>query len=241
MIKNQKHGFTPLEVFKRNKMLYKIKIKPQVNSFIKYALPKSSVELLTGFTLIEVIMVIAIFAIVMGALMNFIIIIYRSQSYSLEQAVAVNEARRGIETMVKEIREARTAENGSYIIEKAEDNEFIFYSDIDNDDSVERVRYFLGPTARIGVMIDDCVAFVDGGLFHLPALSQARNPSGPGRKMVDPAHDGSHLRNVFRTYGRGDGPKGLAVFSADRNALCLHFHLQPDGGDSGPGAADRQH
>ena len=64
--------------------------------------------------------------------------------------------------MVKEIREARTSDDGSYPIEKARDKEFIFYSDIDKDGEVERVRYFLG-TTQSDSLSQDCVTFVDGG------------------------------------------------------------------------------
>ena len=48
--------------------------------------------------------------------------------------------------MVKEIREARPADNGAYPLELADDQEFIFYSDIDQNDKTERVRYFLDGT-----------------------------------------------------------------------------------------------
>ncbi|OGZ18237.1 MAG: hypothetical protein A2Z68_00805 [Candidatus Nealsonbacteria bacterium RBG_13_38_11] len=44
--------------------------------------------------------------------------------------------------MVQEARKTRSGEDGSYSIGRADDGEFIFYSDIDKDNSVERVRYF---------------------------------------------------------------------------------------------------
>lgn len=115
-----------------------------------------------GFTLVETILTIIIFAFAIVAVMSFILTIYRSQSYSFQQSVAINEARRGIEIMVKEIRAAKTGDDGSYIIEKADDNEFIFYSDIDKDNLVERVRYFLGGSSS-GNLSDDCVTFSNGG------------------------------------------------------------------------------
>ncbi|OWK26768.1 MAG: hypothetical protein US76_03550 [Parcubacteria group bacterium GW2011_GWA2_38_13b] len=159
-----------------------------------------------GFTLVETIVVVAIFGMVMLAVSGFIIIIYRAQNFNFEQSVAINEARRGVEVMVKEIREAGTAENGSYVIEKAEDNEFVFYSDIDNDDSMERIRYFLGPTARTGVMIDDCVTLIDGGScgvsfsdFLTGALESAsvkiniEGDLGAGNEYVNVTADGFQL------------------------------------------------
>jgi len=99
-----------------------------------------------GFTFIETLVTIAIFALAMGAVSGFIVMGYRTQSYTWQQSQVIGEARRGIETMIKEIREARGGDDGSYIIEKAEDFQFIFYSDIDKDDLTERVRYFIEGT-----------------------------------------------------------------------------------------------
>lgn len=115
-----------------------------------------------AFTLIETLMTIAIFVILMGALAGLITMAYRTYGYIWEQTRAIDEARRGIETMVKEIREARPGDDGSYPIEKAEDKEFIFYSDIDKDGETEKVRYFLGTVGR-GNQIKECVTFAQGG------------------------------------------------------------------------------
>jgi len=115
-----------------------------------------------GFTMVETMVTIAIFSLVIGATMGFITISYKTYGFSWQQSVAINEARKGIETMVKEIREARTGDDGSYPIEKARDKEFIFFSDIDKDEEVERVRYFLG-TTQSGNLSQDCVTFIDGG------------------------------------------------------------------------------
>ena len=96
-----------------------------------------------GFTLIETLLTIVVFTLATSIISGLIILTYRTHSYNWQQSSAVNEARKGVETMVQEIRKARTGEDGSYPIEKAEDEELIFYSDIDKDGSVERVRYFL--------------------------------------------------------------------------------------------------
>jgi prepilin-type N-terminal cleavage/methylation domain-containing protein len=114
----------------------------------------------TGFTLIEVLVTMAIFVLAMGAITGFAITSYRSQAYTFQQSTAINEAKRGIETMVKEIREAKIGDDGSYIIEKAEDYEIIFYSDIDKDGDTERIRYFIYESSSL---IDDCVTYSSGG------------------------------------------------------------------------------
>jgi len=96
-----------------------------------------------GFSLIEAIVVIFIFLLSLAAVSSFTIYFYRAYGYNFQQIQAVNEARRGIETMVREIREARYGDDGSYPLKEAGDFQFIFYGDIDSDDAVERVRYFL--------------------------------------------------------------------------------------------------
>lgn len=90
---------------------------------------------------------VAIFVLAMALLISFVIYVYRAYGYNFEQVAAINEAKRGIETMVKEIREARYGEDGSYPIEEAGNLQFVFYSDIDKDSSIERVRYFLSNTS----------------------------------------------------------------------------------------------
>ncbi|MCD5396346.1 MAG: prepilin-type N-terminal cleavage/methylation domain-containing protein [Candidatus Pacebacteria bacterium] len=106
-----------------------------------------------GFTLIEALLAIFVFAVGILGLSALAVNLYTTHSYMFEQSQAIFEARQGIKTMVKEIREAREGDDGSYIIEKADDYEFIFYSDIDDDNDTERVRYFLdGKNLKKGVI-----------------------------------------------------------------------------------------
>lgn len=115
-----------------------------------------------GFTLTETIVAIAIFALAMAGAAGAIAAAYQSQNINRKQAIAIEEARRGIKTMVKEVREAASGEDGSYPIEKAGDKELIFYSDVDQDLSVEKVRYFLGSAGSDSVT-KECVSYKDGG------------------------------------------------------------------------------
>ncbi len=106
-----------------------------------------------GLTLIEILMGISIFVLAISALYFFMSQGFKVQEFSLQESIAISEARRSVETMVKEIRETQIADNGSYPIEKADKFEFIFYADIDKDNSVERVRYFLdGSEFKKGVI-----------------------------------------------------------------------------------------
>jgi len=119
-----------------------------------------------GFTLIETIVTITVFTLIMGAVSGFIVMAYQTQSYTWQQSIAIDEARRGIEAMVREIREAKPGDDGSYSIEKAGNKEFVFYSDIDNDGKTERVRYFLG-TVNSGSEIKECQTSDTGGYCEI--------------------------------------------------------------------------
>jgi len=96
-----------------------------------------------GFSLIETLVFVLVFSLASGAIVSFVYYVYRGLEYDFQQSQAIRNARQGVETMVREIREAQAGDDGSYILEKADDQEFIFYSDIDKDTQVERVRYFL--------------------------------------------------------------------------------------------------
>ncbi len=121
-----------------------------------------SKQLNKGFTLIETMVAVLIFGVITTALFSLIPAIYRADSYAWHQAYATSEARRGMKTMIKEIREATTGEDGSYVLLSAQDNELIFFSDIDKDDDIERVRYFLGGTSDYQ-QTQECVTYFDGG------------------------------------------------------------------------------
>ncbi len=115
-----------------------------------------------SFTLIETLVTVGVFALVMGAVFGLILYLYKTHSLAWQQVLAIQEARRGVTVMVREIREAVSGEDGSYPIKKAGDKEFIFFSDIDKDGDIERVRYFLGGVSS-GNQEKECYSFSDGG------------------------------------------------------------------------------
>jgi len=185
-----------------------------------------------SFTLIETLVVIAIFTLIMGALAGSIVMLYRTYGYTWEQSIAIDEARRGIEIMVKEIRGASTGDDGSYPIEKAGDKEFIFYSDIDGDGKVEKVRYFLG-TVSSGSQIQECQTSVKGGTCSVSfsAFLQGTLISGQVKVSLDGDFgasneyaeifaDGSSLGRICQT-GCTDCPgtwQGTTVFDVTGQA-----------------------
>ncbi|HEX2792440.1 MAG TPA: hypothetical protein VHO23_01870 [Candidatus Paceibacterota bacterium] len=96
-----------------------------------------------GFTLAETLVVVAILSAVGIALMGIIASFYRSNAYILEQTTAVDNANRGLDISFSSLREATYGEDGSYPLQTAATSSLVFYSDIDTDNSVERVRVYL--------------------------------------------------------------------------------------------------
>jgi len=98
------------------------------------------------FTLIEVLVVIAILGTAGIALSSMIQFFYRGNAFLFEQTAALDSARRGMREAVVSIREASYGDDGSYPITEASDSLLTIYSDFDDDASVERVRYSLSET-----------------------------------------------------------------------------------------------
>ncbi|RTL01734.1 MAG: hypothetical protein EKK59_02685 [Neisseriaceae bacterium] len=96
-----------------------------------------------GFTLAEVVTVVAITTVVGVALTSMITYFYRSNAYLFQQTSAVDSATRGLQISFKNLREASYGDDGSYPVESAATSSMVFYSDIDPDGPVERVRIYL--------------------------------------------------------------------------------------------------
>ncbi len=99
-----------------------------------------------GFTLTEAVMTVAIFTLVLFAVFQSIITFYRYNAYSMAQSYQVNQARRGIDLLVRDVREMTFADDGTFPLARMEEHLIGFYSDIDRDDSVEYVEYELSTT-----------------------------------------------------------------------------------------------
>lgn len=80
---------------------------------------------------------------VMLALSSSILYFYQTNRFGIDQASAIASAQRGMDSMVRTIREAAYSSNGAYPVVSLSANEFTFYADVNNDGYAERVRYFL--------------------------------------------------------------------------------------------------
>lgn len=99
-----------------------------------------------AFTLVETLIVIALFTLLLLAIMNGVTQIYKYNSVTLEQANEIEVARRGLLTWVRDAREMTLGADGSFPIGRADTHRMGFYSDIDKDTSVEYIEYRLAST-----------------------------------------------------------------------------------------------
>lgn len=92
-------------------------------------------------SLLETVIAIAVMAIVGVTLFSTIAYTYRANRLTNERAHALNGARRGLERLVRDIREANDGIDGSASVILIDPYQFQFYADADKDSYVEKVDY----------------------------------------------------------------------------------------------------
>lgn len=97
----------------------------------------------SGMTLVETIVVLALFSLLSITIMTVVASFYSYNAYTIAQSYQVDSARRGIELLVRDLREMTYSDNGAFPLVECATTSVKFYSDIDRDDSVELVRYEL--------------------------------------------------------------------------------------------------
>jgi hypothetical protein len=79
----------------------------------------------------------------MVAVVESVLFFYRANTSSIEQAYQIESARHGIDTLVRDLREATYADDGSYPLASFATTSVTFYADTDHDSSIEKVKYVL--------------------------------------------------------------------------------------------------
>lgn len=96
-----------------------------------------------GLSFIEMLVTLAIFGLIMAAVTDSVLFFYRANTSSLEQGQQVENARRGEELFVRDVREATYGDDGAYPIASMASSSITFFADTDLDGAVERIRYTL--------------------------------------------------------------------------------------------------
>jgi prepilin-type N-terminal cleavage/methylation domain-containing protein len=103
---------------------------------------KKEAQFKKGLTMIEMLVAIAIFAIGMEGFTLLFARAWKSNSYTLEMGQSSMAVSQGLSKVVNYIRGARQADNGSYPIKSADDNNLVLYSDYNKDGVTERLHFY---------------------------------------------------------------------------------------------------
>ncbi len=96
-----------------------------------------------GITLVEILVVMVIVGILGSALVTMQYFLSQNQVVVFRSYLNVDDANSSVTLLVRELRTASVSDNGAYALADIQDQQITFYSDIDFDGQVERVRYFL--------------------------------------------------------------------------------------------------
>ncbi|MGB2791561.1 MAG: prepilin-type N-terminal cleavage/methylation domain-containing protein [Candidatus Moraniibacteriota bacterium] len=99
-----------------------------------------------GMSLIEMIIAIAIFTMGMAGFSTLFLQSWKQNSYTLEMGQTAIAISQSVNKLSRYIREARQADNGSYPVVSANDNDLVFYCDYDKDGVTERIHIYKSGT-----------------------------------------------------------------------------------------------
>ncbi len=116
-----------------------------------------------GFSLIELMVMLFAMVLISSAATTTMIKTYRNSRYTIQYTRAVQDAQQSIAIMVSDLREAKFSDNGSYPLDDMGANSVVFYTDLDQDSSVERVRYSIEDQILYRYVTDSKVEDDDNG------------------------------------------------------------------------------
>ncbi len=143
----------------------------------------------TGFTLVELIVVIFGFSLIIVGLVGLISNLFTFNTQQSGLLSDVDQARKLAFQMAFELRNAQTASNGAYVLDTAGAQQIIFYSNIDNTPAIERIRYFVQNN-----QLWKGVTYYNGGGYNTAGetTSVAQNDLANGGNPVFNYFDGSY-------------------------------------------------
>ncbi len=107
-----------------------------------------------GFTVVEVMISLAIFVFIIGALTLLSRNLWQYNSFLSSGLNTADATKNILKTMTAEIRTASSGSNGGYAINQASVSSFTFYADTDNDGLKEKIRYFIdGTVLKKGIIV----------------------------------------------------------------------------------------
>lgn len=103
-----------------------------------------------GFSMVEVVVSIAIITLLTGSIVTLQRNIFMNSKVLQSSMIAQHQVRKTLEGFSSEVRSATMSAGGAYAIESAGTSSIVFFSNIDIDASIERVRYFYATSSNTG-------------------------------------------------------------------------------------------
>jgi len=97
---------------------------------------------------------VAVFTAAMLALTSSVLYFYRTSDYAIQEASATASAQRGVDSLVRTLREVSYASNGAYPIVSIGANDFSFYANVDTDTAIEKVHYYISDVSLKRGIVD---------------------------------------------------------------------------------------
>ncbi len=170
---------------------------------------------ISGFTLIET-SVTAVLLVVLGAgLLALQYILGDVQIRAFNSFTNVEGANGSINQMVRELRTARSGDNGAFLLESASNNAITFYSDIDVDGLTEKITYSVS-----GKTVSKSVIKPTGyPVTYLPAnakttiiTSELQNSSAPLFTYYTGSWPGDTVNNPLATPAKLTAIKMIRIY-----------------------------
>lgn len=171
-------------------------------------------QYLRGYTLIELLVTMAIILIILPVLYLSIDSIYKTHARTLARALALSSATSDLQEVVRDIRSAVYGEDGALPLVTIGTSTLVLYTDTDLDGRIERVRYTLsGTTIQKGVIEPTSTS-------SYPAVSETIDNFSPN------IMNNSTNTNVFTYYTATGTPITSQASVLDVRRIMVTFNAQ---------------
>lgn len=146
-----------------------------------------------GFTLVEILVTMAIFSVILGAIGLFARDTFYFNNIFSGGLTSYDDAKKILQPVASEIRSASQSSLGAYSIEQATNTSFTFFTDTNNDGLKERIRYFSsGNILKRGVIVPSGSPLqYSGAEVITDIVPNLRNGSTPIFTYYDTNYNGS--------------------------------------------------
>lgn len=132
-----------------------------------------------GFTLVEALVSLGILGFLVVAGTSLIIRYFRFNDEISAKLILQNEVRSITEQMINELRKANQASNGAPALDTVNSDSIVFFSNIDSDSYIERIRYFIdGVNLKKGVIKPSCNIPLDYNCAETISILSAHENNG---------------------------------------------------------------